>query len=328
MFVILPVELDPSRRRGRKRPIALSTLDLPVERAPSSKKKAALLDARAPRWTGRRARRARLRARAARAQVRRGAPELRDEAAAASVDDLPAVLLGMSVRQRLIGKAEEALPDQLCPYLAHLPGRRGQRGEGLPARPRDVPGSVGRRAHPRLARRAGGADLTATARATSTRRPSARPRAVKARRIVAVERGALTRIVGDGLVLTRRGDGRWTLAERAALAMQPGGAGTAARPGSLGVGAGAGPARGAAEVTALARRRPVRRRVRAPEQPLLVLGSAGSGKTTVALHRLAEIAALDQRRCPLPAMNVVVPEEGLARLSRRLLSPLGAGKPR
>jgi DNA helicase II / ATP-dependent DNA helicase PcrA len=52
--------------------------------------------------------------------------------------------------------------------------------------------------------------------------------------------------------------------------------------------------------------------------PLLVTGSAGSGKTTVALHRLARINARRAR--------VVVPGEGLAALSRRLLEPLGGGE--
>jgi len=56
------------------------------------------------------------------------------------------------------------------------------------------------------------------------------------------------------------------------------------------------------------------------------LGSAGSGKTTVALHRLARIAALEPARYPAERARVLVPEEGLARLARRLLAPLGVSQ--
>src|SRR4051794_28689260 len=47
--------------------------------------------------------------------------ELRDEAASAKADDLPPLLLEMSVRQRLLERGgPEPLPDPLLPYLAHL----------------------------------------------------------------------------------------------------------------------------------------------------------------------------------------------------------------
>ncbi len=64
----------------------------------------------------------------------------------------------------------------------------------------------------------------------------------------------------------------------------------------------------------------------AADKPLLVLGSAGSGKTTVALHRLALLAAKELAGVARTRLQVVVPEEGLARLSRRLLAPLGLEK--
>ncbi|XXZ10025.1 ATP-binding domain-containing protein [Sorangium sp. So ce315] len=326
-------ELAP--RRGGERTEATmleSRLDLPVDaRAVLEEEEALLERVRAAldrAWRG-----ARPGARAAAPRELRSIAalrELRDEAAAASADDLPAVLLEMSVRQRLIEQEpRKALPDPLCPYLAHL---RVDEGKG---------------AKDYLLGHATFLDPSADVRILDWRvAPVAQifyryregdeyeetfpgrvaEGVVKARRIVVVERGALTRIVGDGLVLTRRGDGRWTVEDRAALAMQPGGAGTAARPGSLGVGAGALDRATAADVTALLDPDQYAAVCAPAERPLLVLGSAGSGKTTVALHRLARIAALDPARCPLSAMSVVVPEEGLARLSRRLLAPLGAGE--
>jgi DNA helicase IV len=59
---------------------------------------------------------------------------------------------------------------------------------------------------------------------------------------------------------------------------------------------------------------------RPPGDALLVLGEAGHGKTTVALHRLAHV----WRRSPVPLRcAVVVPTEGLARLLQPLLRRLG-----
>src|SRR6184192_274443 len=54
---------------------------------------------------------------------------------------------------------------------------------------------------------------------------------------------------------------------------------------------------------------------------LLLLGEAGAGKTTVALHR---VVALRQRAKKRFRAAVVVPTEGLRRLSRSLLDRLGA----
>jgi len=58
-------------------------------------------------------------------------------------------------------------------------------------------------------------------------------------------------------------------------------------------------------------------------RPLLIMGDAGCGKTTVALHRLARLHQIDPNRFAQRQMMVVVPEPGLARLSKLILEELG-----
>lgn len=60
------------------------------------------------------------------------------------------------------------------------------------------------------------------------------------------------------------------------------------------------------------------------QRSLLALGEAGCGKTTVALHRLARLVLDAARNGDKLAAAVVVPTEGLRRLSVRLLEKLGA----
>jgi DNA helicase IV len=255
---------------------------------------------------------------------------LREEAMAASEDDMPALLLEMSVRQKLLERPVEVpLPDPASPYLAHLAIRddRGLRhyllGKGsfidAAAGVRIVDWRVAPVARVFYRCREGeefeetfpGRTIEGT---------------VVARRVVVIEEGTLARIVGDDLVLERLPDGRWTSASPAAWSFASGGAGSAARPGMLGTGVGlAGRAR-PAEVTALLDAQQFAAVTAPADHPLVVLGSAGSGKTTVALHRLARIAAAEPARYPLDRMAVVVPEEGLARLSARLLEPLAHGE--
>jgi hypothetical protein len=253
---------------------------------------------------------------------------LRDEAATASADDLPPLLLEMSVRQRLIERGpKEALPDSAAPYLAHLRVREGDEvkdyllGRASFLEPAQGVRIVDWRVAPVAQifyrhREGDSYEETFPGRVAEG--------VVEARRIVVIVDGVLTRVIGDNLALLRGPEGRWARADRGALAFVSGGAGSAARPGSLGVGAGA--VKGAADVTALLDPEQFAAVSAPPEEPLLVLGSAGSGKTTVALHRLARIAARDPERYPLARVGVVVPEEGLARLSRRLLEPLGVGQ--
>ncbi len=254
---------------------------------------------------------------------------LRDEVATSAEDDLPALLHEMSVRQRLRERAEqEPLPERASPYLAHLRVREGaQRRDYLlgrvsfldpPAGVRIVDWRVAPVAQIFYRHREGDEYEEAFPGRLAEG-------VVEARRVVVIEDGQLSRIVGDGIALRRDAAGAWVSDAREALALTPGGAGSAARPGSLGAGAGAADRPAPIDVTALLDAQQFAAISAPPEEPLLVLGSAGSGKTTVALHRLARIAATQPKRYPLAEMRVVVPEEGLARLSRRLLEPLGVG---
>ncbi|HYQ41331.1 MAG TPA: ATP-binding domain-containing protein [Polyangiaceae bacterium] len=247
---------------------------------------------------------------------------LRSEAASAAEDDLPALLHELSVRQTLLERAQtSALPDPDSPYLAHLRVLEG----GLH---KDY--FLGQHSH---------LDSGAGVRVLDWRiAPIARifygyregdeyeeefPGRVAegtlvARRILVIDGGELRQVVTDRLLLTRADSGKWRAQSRESYAISRGSAGSAVRADALASGGKHGP-----NVTALLDAQQFAAISAPPEQPLLVLGSAGSGKTTVALHRLARIGALDPERYALVRLQVIVPEEGLARLSRRLLAPLG-----
>ena len=252
---------------------------------------------------------------------------LRSEAATASEDDLPVLLHELSVRQSLLERGpKDALPDAESPYIAHLRLLEGGQHKDY---------FLGQKSH---------LDSALGVRLVDWRvAPVARifygyregdeyeeefpgrvaEGSVEARRIVVIEGGELRKIVSDGCLLTRESSGEWQGQTRASHAIEGGGAGSAVRAEGL-----ASAGKHAPSVTALLDAQQFSAVSAPPEQPLLVLGSAGSGKTTVALHRLARIAALDPERYPLERMQVIVPEEGLARLSRRLLAPLGMAEAR
>lgn len=251
---------------------------------------------------------------------------LRDEAARASEADLPALLHDLSVQHRLAERPlNPRFPDARSPYIAHLRVDEGRGAEDYllgyvsffdtAGEVRIVDWRVAPVAKIFYRYREGD-------RYEETFPGRVAEGTLTARRIVVIENGLLTRIVGDRLVLERDREGGWRMPERAALSLHSGGAGTAVRPGILGVGVGAAGRAKRADVTAFLDAEQYAAVSATPERPLLVLGSAGSGKTTVALHRMARIAATDPRVYPLSAAKVVMPEEGLARLARRLLEPL------
>ncbi|MCI0570849.1 MAG: ATP-binding domain-containing protein [Myxococcaceae bacterium] len=255
---------------------------------------------------------------------------LRDEAATAHVADLPHLLhQATQARALLERKGPTRLPDTSAPYFAHL------RVHGT-AGPRDY-----------LLGRTSFADVSADVRIVDWRyAPVARvfycygegdeyeewfgPRlaegTVEARRLVVIERGQLTRISAGPLLLERAPGGDWRSASEGHATFSAGGTGSAVRPGTLGVGRGTTRREETSAVTALLDSEQFDAVSVGADKPLLVLGSAGSGKTTVALHRLAKVAFDAPADYPESRMKVIVPEEGLARLSRRLLAPLGLAK--
>lgn len=248
---------------------------------------------------------------------------LRDEASTAVESDLPSLFQQMDNARAVLEREETTrLPEPHAPYFAHLRLRRADGTQEY------------------LLGRTTFTDPASGVRIIDWRvAPVARifyayeegddfeeyfgdrlaEGVVEVRRLVVIERGILTRIRAGGLSLERTATGEWRDAgPRSTLG---GGSGTAVRSGSLGVGTGESGRAGQFDVTAMLDAEQFEALSVGADRPLLVLGSAGSGKTTVALHRLARIAS-DPRAIGRGPMRVIVPEEGLARLSRRLLAPL------
>ncbi len=251
---------------------------------------------------------------------------LREDAASAREEDAAPLLHELAVQHQLGGRAPPVMPDPASPYVAHLAIREGgRRRDYLLGHATFVDAEadvwvVDWRVAPV-------AQLFYRYREGDPFEESFPGReasgVVEVRRVLVVHRGRLIQVLGEGFQARRRADGTWAVGGSDALAA--GGAGTAPRAGHLGLGIGAEERGTRADVTALLDADQYAA-VRAPaDEPLVVLGSAGSGKTTVALHRLARLAAAEPERVPLSRARVVVPEEGLWPVSRRGCSRRSAG---
>lgn len=265
-------------------------------------------------------------ARQATARVSVSADELRtlrEEAAAEDEDDVGVLLHELALRQKLSARTQSVLPDARSPYLAHLRlEEEGQSrdyllGHGTFIDTRQNLRVVDWRVAPvaQLFYRYREGDhfeeQLPGRLATGT---------VTMRRVVVIHQGQLVQLMGDDFSLFRDKDGFWK--SRGSSNLATGGAGTAARDGHLGVSVGAQAKGTRVDVTALLDAEQFAGISAPAEEPLLVLGSAGSGKTTVALHRLARLTVGAPTTIPLSRARVVVPEQGLARLAQRLLAPL------
>ncbi|HEX7488889.1 MAG TPA: ATP-binding domain-containing protein, partial [Anaeromyxobacteraceae bacterium] len=255
--------------------------------------------------------------------------ELREQAVEATAKDLPTVFQEMGLVRAMMERSRvDPLPEPGSPYFAHLRVREGEvlRDYCL-GRATFVDAASGVRVVDwRFAPVARIFYAYREGDAYEERFPGRLAEGtVEARRVVVVQGGRLVRISSGAVTLARR-EGGWVSSRGDRAASLGGGAGTAARPGLLGVGEGARSRAERPEVTALLDREQFEALSIEADEPLLVTGSAGSGKTTVALHRLARIAFEDPRRYPVSRLLVVVPELGLSRLAARLLEPLGLSR--
>lgn len=153
---------------------------------------------------------------------------------------------------------------------------------------------------------------------------------VATRRSLTIVDSTLRRVSAPQGAFARRGSGEWRRLETNSTKLA-GGAGTATRaaqhhrPGKLGVGQEGGDDKHLKEITPLIDRRQFEL-ITSPDSGLVVIqGGAGSGKTTIGLHRLAYLAFQDARRFRPDRMLVVVFNDALARYISEVLPALGVG---
>lgn len=153
---------------------------------------------------------------------------------------------------------------------------------------------------------------------------------VLVRRSLSISDGELRRVGAPQGSFVKRQDGAWQVIDRSALELK-GGQGAALRPedhrrpGTLGTGVDGGGRddKHLPEIAALIDPRQFEL-ITAPSSGLVVIqGGAGSGKTTIGLHRMAYLAFQEPKRFRPDRMLVMVFNDALARYISRVLPALG-----
>lgn len=260
--------------------------------------------------------------------------DLRDQIAAARLEDIPPLVQEMERLQSLavrLRQVTEAEIDARSPYFGRLILEEGNRrrevligrGTHLDTRSgirivdwRDAPVS-------RLFYRYeegdgydeefGGREVSGT---------------VSVRRSVVISDAELRRVASPQGSFARNRDGSFRRLTDAATRLA-GGAGSAIRaeqhhrPGKLGTGQEGGEEKQLKEITPLIDRRQFELITRPNSGLVVIQGGAGSGKTTIGLHRLAYLAFQDSRRFRPDRMLVIVFNDALARYIGGVLPALG-----
>ncbi len=156
---------------------------------------------------------------------------------------------------------------------------------------------------------------------------------VEARRNVSIARGTLRRIGSPQGTYLKDSRGSWVQAVGDMMPILHGGMGKAARPvaapgmkGVLGVRHGVvRPDKALPEIAALIDKEQFELITQPGSGIVVIQGGAGSGKTTVALHRVAFLNFQDGRRFKASNMLFVVPSQSLVRYVGGVLPALGVG---
>jgi DNA helicase-2/ATP-dependent DNA helicase PcrA len=151
---------------------------------------------------------------------------------------------------------------------------------------------------------------------------------VETRRSVVITESTLRRVGCPQGAFARNREGSWRTLGTSSVRLS-GGAGTAIRaeqhhrPGKLGTRQEGGEDRQLKEITPLIDRRQFELITRPDSGLVVIQGGAGSGKTTIGLHRLAYLAFQDPRRFRPDRMLVIVFNDALARYIAGVLPALG-----
>lgn len=237
---------------------------------------------------------------------------LRDDYAAAGEEDRPAVLDQIHhARARAERARPDELPDPAAPYFAHMRVRTGGRARDVLLGDRPLLDAA--RGVTIVAwRKAPVASAFFACEPGDDYEIEVEGRVIEGvleqKHLVLFNDGELAAVSVDGGWLERRDDGAWQLRPADVAPALEGSPDDAPDPKRF-------PIELDPHQLALMRRD--------PREPLVVLGSAGCGKTTVALHRAAMLCKEHPKDFPPARLLVLVPEPGLRRLSERLLAELG-----
>ncbi len=250
--------------------------------------------------------------------------ELRDEAISAHEHDLPALFQQLYTHHSLAARDfTKKLPDMRAPYFAHVQTlENGRTRDILIGYQTFIDTKVGVTIidwrHAAMAkvffnyREGEEYELELPGRiAVGT---------LKMRRVITFDGGELTGVSTPAFNLVRERGQPWYRYGSQASPDLSGGAGTAVNVQQFGIGI---TNRKLPDVSALLDQDQYEILRREDRGALLILGGAGSGKTTVALHRMALLAYQRPGFYAPRFMQVVVPEQGLVRLTERLLGGLG-----